>query len=331
MDKRASATAIRMLILACAMWGLSFPAIKALSIVQSKALPHCGTWFISTATMAFRFAIAALLAALLARWLRGAVRMKKLEALQGVGLGAFGGLGMLVQVDGLAHTEASTSAFLTQGTVFFIPLVKSLWQRSLPGAREALCCAVALAGIAVLAGFDWRTFRIGRGEAETLVAAMLFTAHILCLEAPAFRGNDALQVSVVMFASIAAICLPLLWLTGGGLHEAAAAFQSPVSWLFLAMLVGPCTLLAFLWMNRWQPQVSATTAGLVYCFEPVFASGLALFLPGWFSLLAGISYADETLTIPLLAGGSLILLANVVMQWPAGGRPPSSALNEHGV
>ncbi len=320
-----------MLILACAMWGLSFPAIKALSLVQAEALPHSGSWFLSTATMTARFAIAAVLAVLLARWACGTVRMSRLEALQGLGLGVFGGLGMLVQVDGLAHTEASTSAFLTQGTVFFIPLVKALWHRALPSRRESLCCLIALAGIAVLAGFDWRAFRMGRGEAETLAAAMLFTAHILCLEAPAFRGNDALKVSVVMFAAIAVICLPLLWLTGGGIREAALAFQPPGAWLFLAILVGPCTLLAFLWMNRWQPHVSATTAGLVYCFEPVFASGLALFLPGWFSLAAGVRYADESLTAPLLAGGSLILLANVLMQWPARGRPPASALNEHGV
>ena len=32
-------------------------------------------------------------------------------------------------------------------------------------------CLVALAGIAVLAQFDWRTFHMGRGEAETLMVA----------------------------------------------------------------------------------------------------------------------------------------------------------------
>ena len=320
--------AVRMLVLACAMWGVSFPAIKALSLVQSAALPDASTWFLSTATMVARFSIGAVLAMLILIFLRGRLRFSASEFWQGLGLGVFGGGGMLFQVDGLAHTEASTSAFLTQATVFFIPLAKAIWQRRLPGAREVICCLLALAGIAVLAQFDWRQFQMGRGEAETLLAAVFFTGHIMCLEVRAFQGNDPLKVSVVMFAVISLICLPLLWLTGAGAGAAVASFASaPAGW-FLAILVGPCTLLAFIWMNRWQPQVSATAAGLIYCFEPVFASVFALFLPGVFSGLAGICYQNETITLALLAGGGLILLANIIMT--RAGRL-DAVLNEHGV
>ncbi len=325
-----NAKAVRMLILACAMWGLSFPAIKALALSQAASLPDAGTWFLSTATMVVRFSVAGVLALVITLIARGGVRMVGREIAQGIGLGVFGGLGMLVQVDGLAHTEASTSAFLTQGTVFFIPLVKMLWHRRLPLPREAVCCLIALAGIAILSGFDWRSFQMGRGEAETLVAALLFTAHILCLEVPAFRGNDALKVSVVMFATIAVMCLPLLWIVGDGWSAAAQSFAQPSSWFFLAILIGPCTLLAFMWMNCWQPHVSATTAGLIYCLEPVFTSVFALFLPGWLSAMSALSYADEKVTTTLLTGGGLILLANVLMQWP-GTKTDVGPLNEHGV
>lgn len=322
--------AVRMLVLACAFWGLSFPAIKALGMVQSQALPVADTWFFSTATMVARFSLGALAAAALLWWRRGTLSLRRREVAQGVGLGLFGGLGMLLQVDGLAHTEASTSAFLTQGTVFFIPVFKSVWHRQPPSVREAACCLMALAGIAVLANFDWRALRMGRGEAETLLAAMLFTGHILWLERPCYRGNDALRTSVVMFGLIAVLCAPLLWWTGPGVRDAMQTFAHPSAWLFLAILIGPCTLLAFLWMNHWQPHVSAVTAGLVYCFEPVFASLFALFLPSWFSVFGGIHYADEAWTRTLVIGGGLVLAANLLMQWP-GGRGSASLLNEHGV
>lgn len=320
--------AVRMLVLACVMWGLSFPAIKALALTQSVTAPDASTWFLSTATMIARFSLGALLATGIAIGMRGGLRMTRREVQQGIGLGVFGGLGMLLQVDGLSHTQASTSAFLTQATVFFIPLVKSLWHRKPPDGREAMCCLLALAGIAVLAQFDWRSFHMGRGEAETLLAAVLFTGHIMTLEVPAFRENDALKVSVVMFAVITLVCLPLLALMGSASGVAVSAFASPSSWLFLAILVGPCTLMAFLWMNHWQPHVSATTAGLIYCLEPVFTSLFVLFLPGWFSTLAGITYANEVMTQPLVIGGGLILVANILM---VRGSRDATTLNEHGV
>jgi drug/metabolite transporter (DMT)-like permease len=76
-----------------------------------------------------------------------------------------------------------------------------------------------------------------------------------------------------------------------------------------------CTLIAFVLMNRWQPQLSATTAGLIYAAEPVFASLFALFLPAWFGKLGGFDYPNETATVHLLVGGSLITAANVLVQF----------------
>ena len=68
-------------------------------------------------------------------------------------------------------------------------------------------------------------------------------------------------------------------------------------------------------MNAWQPKVSATQAGLMYCFEPIFASLYAFFLPAWLSVLAGITYANERLTLDLFIGGALITAANVLIQF----------------
>jgi drug/metabolite transporter (DMT)-like permease len=75
-------------------------------------------------------------------------------------------------------------------------------------------------------------------------------------------------------------------------------------------------------MNTWQRFVSATEAGLIYCLEPVIATLLASFLPGWISRWAGIDYPDETLRWGLLAGGALIIAAAILV---ATQRPAPSA------
>ena len=91
------------------------------------------------------------------------------------------------------------------------------------------------------------------------------------------------------------------------------AFRSWPSQALCGILAIACTLFTFGMMNRWQPEVTATQAGLIYCAEPVFTSLFALGLPAVFSQWAAIQYANETLTPHLLIGGGLILAANVMI------------------
>ena len=74
-----------------------------------------------------------------------------------------------------------------------------------------------------------------------------------------------------------------------------------------------CTIVAYGLMNYWQPHVTATQAGLIYCAEPVFTSVFALFLPALFSVMAGISYANEVVSVSQLIGGGLIIAANILV------------------
>ena len=66
-----------------------------------------------------------------------------------------------------------------------------------------------LAGVTVLARFDWRQMRMGRGEAETILATLFFTAQILWLERPGFAGNRTSHFSLVMFGVIGLMFLPV--------------------------------------------------------------------------------------------------------------------------
>ena len=92
-------------------------------------------------------------------------------------------------------------------------------------------------------------------------------------------------------------------------------------WIFTGVLIFPCTLVSYVMMNRWQPFVPATEAGLIYCAEPIWASVFALFVPGLLSRPGGLDYKNETATWLLVLGGGLITGANVLIQTGNKARP----------
>jgi drug/metabolite transporter (DMT)-like permease len=290
---------------------LSFPVMKTLTLAQQELLPGRSTWFISALCVLYRFALAALgMAVLAAPGLRGLTRR---EVAQGVGLGLFGSGGLLFQLDGLAYTSASTSAFLTQFYCLLIPVWLAMLHRRMPSKRVLVCAGAVLAGVAVLSGFDWREFRLGRGEVETLIGSVLFTGQILWLQRPGYAGNDVRRFTLVMFAVMALSMVPVAAATTRAASDWWVAYSTGPLLVLLAVLVGVCTFGGYLLMNRWQPAVSATQAGLIYCAEPVFVSLLVLFLPQWLARFAGVEYPNESLTWRLLVGGGLITAANVVL------------------
>jgi len=307
--------ALQMLVLANACWGLSFPATKALAMSQQALLSTNGSWFIASLCVVYRFAIAALILLLIS--VPSLARLKRLELEQGFGLGLFAGTGILLQVDGMAYTAASTSAFLTQCYCLLIPIWVAWRERQPPSARVFVSCALVDVGVAVLAKVDWQNLRLGRGELETIAASIIFTGQILWLERPKYAGNDVKHFSAVMFAVMALVCLPVALATTEQRTDWIRAYSSASTIGLMGFLIVFCTFGGYLLMNRWQPHVTATQAGLIYCFEPIFASVFALFLPAWFSGWATIDYANEKLTANLLIGGGLITTANVLIQLPS--------------
>jgi drug/metabolite transporter (DMT)-like permease len=113
----------------------------------------------------------------------------------------FAGTGMLIQNDGMIYTSASTSAFLTQFYCLVIPLWLALRHRRVPSPSTIVACALVLAGVALLARVDVRHFTIGRGEAETLVAACFFAGQSVA-GTPAVRAQRHMRATLVMFSAI---------------------------------------------------------------------------------------------------------------------------------
>jgi drug/metabolite transporter (DMT)-like permease len=120
--------------------------------------------------------------------------------------------------------------------------------------------------------------------------------------------------TVIMFGTIALLFTPLMFLTAPSPSALVTAYSSVPVLVMVAAIVTVCTLGAYTLMNVWQPHVTATEAGLIYCVEPVCAAFFAAVLPAMISDWSGISYANERLTGNILIGGALITAANVLIQ-----------------
>jgi len=312
-------TALAMLLLANLFWGLSFPLIKALGVAHTQMIPGSSNWFITAMCIAPRFLLGAAFMWAISRTQLAAVTRG--EVRQGLLLGLSASCGMLFQTDGLQFTSASTSAFLTQFYALMIPIYVALRARQWPRPVVWVCSALVLAGVAILSNFNFRDLHLGRGELETLISSGFFMWQILVLEDKRYAGNRVLPVTTVMFVTEAAIFTVMALATAPSPADVLVPWTNAPWLAFTVLLTVFCTIGSFTLMNKWQPAITATEAGLVYCTEPIFTSAMALFLPGIFSAWAGFHYANETLTWHLLLGGGLITAANVLIQL----RPPKPA------
>ena len=215
-----------LLILACAMWALSFPLVKALHLEQTARLPGASSVFLSSWMQFARFGLGA---CILLPFVIGRKLPTQNEIRQGVTLAVWGGAGMWLQSDSLAYTDASTSAFLTQAYCIFLPLWACLRTRRMPGSRVILSTVMVITGGAILSGLRPDNLKLGRGEIETLCAAFLFTFQILALENPRYVGNRGVIVSFIMFLCIALLFIPITAIVAPDMascFKAGASFQS---------------------------------------------------------------------------------------------------------
>ena len=167
-------------------------------LVQDALIPGQAQWFHSALILFVRMTFATVIMAILFhRQLRS---MGKNEGRQGIALGLFGGVGMLLQTDAQHVIQASTSAFFTQFTCIFVPIAVALRNRAWPTARVALSCFLVLFGCAALSGFSPTGVAFGRGEWETIAAAILFTGQILVLEKECYQNNEMRSTATMMFA-----------------------------------------------------------------------------------------------------------------------------------
>lgn len=296
------------LLVAAILWGLCIPVMKALSAEQALLAPGIGSVPASLASLTVRFGVAA--AALMAFFRIAPWRLNRSEWAHGGILAAFTVVSMFLQVDGLNYTLASTAGFLIALYCVLVPLFAWLGRLRPMTPVLALSCALVVAGMALLTGIDPREMRLGRGEWENLGAACLFAGQILWVDRVPAARTDPMKVTAALLLWVALASGAALCMVPGGPGLSASLHSTPRAfWLetFLALLG---TAMPFALMNRFQSKVGSVAAGFIYCCEPLATALGAFFLPELLVRDPAL-YPNERPTPGLLAGGALILAANL--------------------
>jgi drug/metabolite transporter (DMT)-like permease len=271
-----------MLLLATALWGTSFVAVKS---ALADATPF--------AFLTVRFGLAALALAPgtpfrpppTGRELRG-----------GALLGLLVAVGFIAQTAGLVITTPSRSAFIVAVSSVLAPVIALVLVGERPSWLTAAALALATLGIYLLTAPA--AGGLNRGDLLTLVCAACFGGQIVAVSELA-RRYDARRLVFVQIAATAAVAA-----------LATALFERPhIHWTpqfvgALGYTVLFASTICFLLQMRAQREMSAARAALIFCFEPLFAA-----VTSWLIL-------GERLSLLQWSGGALILVGMVLAEVP---------------
>ncbi|MBQ6621891.1 MAG: DMT family transporter [Mogibacterium sp.] len=218
----------------------------------------------------------------------------------GAVIGIFFFLTMLFEMIGLQMTNTSTTSFLENTAIIFVPFVQAALTRKHPGL------SAVVSGILALTGVGFLTMKGGHlgfsaGELCCLATALFYTATIIATghysrkEEPILLG--ILQVGVIGILSM--ICAFIV--------EEPVLPASATEWGSLLFLVVICTGFGFTLQPVAQSRVSTETAGLFCAFNPLITT------------LLGFIFLHEQFTRSSLTGAALILasiVASALMDHP---------------
>ena len=210
---------------------------------------------------------------------------------------------MLAQQLGIEHTTPGISAFLTANYVLFVPFIAWLAGRGRPGFAVWGGVTLALVGTAFICfpdfGAQAAEFRLGKGEAWTLLCAVLFAIQIMAVDRFA-RGVDVLRFSMVQLFAAAAFAFPFVFLPS---EMARTGWSHVFAGLPALFFVGILSSgIAYTLQNLGQVRTPPALAAIIMSMESVFG---ALF--GWMFL-------HDVLTPRQLTGCALVFLAVVFSQ-----------------
>lgn len=261
------------------LWGLSVPLSKA-------ALG----WLDPAWLSAVRFLIAAPVLLLVARH---ALRDAAGAHVAGWGVVGFGGV-ILLQNLGIARTSVSHAALIIGVVPALVAISAAARGRASAGGLAWLGYAVALGGVALVAGSGGEASLTG----DLLVfASAALTALFIEAQSRILPGRDAAAVTAVQMAAAAAVLVPVS-LALEGAPAIAGATTSTVG--ALAALVVAGTLLPFVLYAAGQARVPAELAGAFVNLEPLVGA-----------LVGAVVFHD--VFGPMQTAGAAALLGGIVL------------------
>ena len=270
------------LLLATALWGTSFVAVKS---ALADATPF--------AFLTVRFGVAAV-ALLPGTRLRP--RPTGRELWGGVLLGALVAIGFIAQTAGLVITTPSRSAFIVAVSSVLAPVIALGRRSERPSWLTAAALLLATLGIYLLTAPD--AGGLNRGDLLTLVCAVCFGGQIVAVTelTKQYDPRRLVFVQIAATAVVAGLAMALL--------ERPHIAWTPRFIGSLGYTVVFASTICFLLQMRAQRELSIARAALIFCFEPLFAAATSWLVLG------------ERLSLLQWGGGALILVGMVLAELP---------------
>ncbi len=265
-------------------WGAAFVLMKD-AIAQQPYLDF----------LAIRFSIAAMV--MIAIRPKVALNFQAGDIKYGLAIGVVLAFGFITQTIGLDLTTASTSGFLTGLYVILTPILAWLWLKKKINLRVGIGAILALIGIGVLSGAA-NDVEFQTGQLWLIGCAFLYAIHILLLGKHG-KGRNSYRFMMLQLMAVAIIC----W--GFALAD---GYQGPPNsgvWFAVLFTAIFSSVLAF-WVQTWaQGFLDPARVALLITSEVVFSAVIAVVV------------GQEVATWAMLIGGSLLLTAMLIVEWPS--------------
>jgi len=274
-----------LLILATALWGLSFILVK-------EAIEHTGPF--TFLAWRFLFAMPFLMA-----W-------KTREQIAGISRRSFqAGLIMgftlcgayTLQTLSLKFTAATNTSLLTGIYVILVPFLAIFFLKERPHPSSYLGVFLSTLGIISMAG-DLTSWK-GLGDLLAIVSTLFIALQIIEIHAWTVKFSAPLMVTLPI-GTLTLFC----WICALLFEKPFDLPSSSSFWMALFITSFFATFVCFIIQAYTQKKTTATVATIIYTTEPVWGALFANWIGG------------EPLTKEIFVGGSLLTAGMIAVQFP---------------
>lgn len=245
--------------------------------------------------LAFRFTLAVLVMVAIRPKLFKSI--DKTLLIQGSLLGLALGGGYVTQTIGLLYSTAALTGFFTGLYVALTPILAWVFLRQKISRKALVGVIVATIGLGILSA---GSVAFGWGEISLVACAVLFALHIIGLGLWSSK-HDSYALTVVQLA----VCAVISWI---GAFVWDGGVQTPPDvevWFAIIFTAVLATAVAFLIQTWAQGFLEPSRVAIILTSEVVFAAVISY------------SVGQETPTFLPVLGGSVMILAMLIVEWPS--------------
>lgn len=289
------------------VWGTTYLAIRV-GVRHVPPLLFAGVRYVAAGAILYPIAVR-----IASR--RGAAHARRPTVNEWIAGGVIGVVLLMAGNGGLSVAETSLPSGFAAVLVATVPLWMIVFARVLEREpitwRKALSLMVGLGGVAILVGGGaWS------GRASGIVIVL---GASVAWGFGSVLGHRLTLSSNVLFAAaiemvVGGVVLLVVASGSGEVTDFHFASTTTTTWIALAYLIGPGSILAFTAYNYALSHLSLTTVSTYAYVNPVVA------------VLAGTMFLGEHLTLHEVIGASLVLGSVVLVQLPSRNRPSTSTV-----